>query len=166
VFCCALLWAKGPNAKVIHKEMFPIYGGKCLSRKAVHNWVKVSLKTKRLKRRRESDRQQSKDFYAAGFRRTCKAMGHVYQCWWRICREVNTLFQVRKSHVLRFISFCGLFTDSPTSFYLILFKTFTAHWTCYFSTSLFLRTTWQTKSDVYEIRRSTDLVMITYTFPE
>jgi hypothetical protein len=27
------------NAKDIHKEMFPVYGGKCLSHKAVHNWV-------------------------------------------------------------------------------------------------------------------------------
>jgi hypothetical protein len=25
-----LLWAKGLNAKGIHKEMFPVYGGKCL----------------------------------------------------------------------------------------------------------------------------------------
>jgi hypothetical protein len=31
------LWAKGFNAKDIHEEMFPVYGGKCLSRKAVHN---------------------------------------------------------------------------------------------------------------------------------
>jgi hypothetical protein len=31
------LWAKGLNAKVIHKEMFPVYGGKSLSRKAIHN---------------------------------------------------------------------------------------------------------------------------------
>jgi hypothetical protein len=45
------LWAKGLCVKDIHKEMFPIYGGKCMSRKAVHNWVaKVSLMTKRLKR--------------------------------------------------------------------------------------------------------------------
>jgi hypothetical protein len=35
----SFLWAKGLNAKDIHKEMFPVYGGKCLSRKAVHNWV-------------------------------------------------------------------------------------------------------------------------------
>jgi hypothetical protein len=34
------LWAKGLDAKDVHKEMFPVYGGKCLSRKAVHNWVK------------------------------------------------------------------------------------------------------------------------------
>jgi hypothetical protein len=26
-----LLWAKGLNAKVINKEMFSVYGGKCLS---------------------------------------------------------------------------------------------------------------------------------------
>jgi hypothetical protein len=25
--------------KKIHKEMFPVYGGKCLWRRAVHNWV-------------------------------------------------------------------------------------------------------------------------------
>jgi hypothetical protein len=34
-----LLWAKGLHAKDIHKEMFLAYGGKCLSRKAVHSWV-------------------------------------------------------------------------------------------------------------------------------
>jgi hypothetical protein len=33
------LWAKELNAKYIHEEMFPFYGEKCLSRKAVHNWV-------------------------------------------------------------------------------------------------------------------------------
>jgi hypothetical protein len=38
-FCCAFLWAKGLIAKDIHKEIFPVYGGKCLSRKAFHNWV-------------------------------------------------------------------------------------------------------------------------------
>jgi hypothetical protein len=35
---CSLLcvvWAKGLNAKGIHKESFRVYGGK---RKAVHNW--------------------------------------------------------------------------------------------------------------------------------
>jgi hypothetical protein len=29
--------AKGLNAKDIHKEIFPVYAGKRLSRKAVHN---------------------------------------------------------------------------------------------------------------------------------
>jgi hypothetical protein len=33
------LWAKLLNAKDIHKQTFPVYGGKCLLHKAVHNWV-------------------------------------------------------------------------------------------------------------------------------
>jgi hypothetical protein len=47
-------------------------------------------------------RQQSRDFYAAGFRRTGKAMGQVYQCWWRICREINVFpkFEYHKFYFL------------------------------------------------------------------
>jgi hypothetical protein len=33
------LWTKGLNSKDIHKEMFPVYDGKCLLRKEAHNWV-------------------------------------------------------------------------------------------------------------------------------
>jgi hypothetical protein len=33
------LWAKWLSAKNINKELFPVYSGKCLSRKAVHNCV-------------------------------------------------------------------------------------------------------------------------------
>jgi hypothetical protein len=68
-FVVRLFWAKGLNAKDIHKEMFPFYGGKCLSRKAVHIWAaNVSLMTKRSKLEvRRWLRQQSKKFYAAGF---------------------------------------------------------------------------------------------------
>jgi hypothetical protein len=33
------LWVRGLNAKDIYKEMLPVYGGKCLPHKAVHNWV-------------------------------------------------------------------------------------------------------------------------------
>jgi hypothetical protein len=35
------LWAKGLNGKDVHKEMFPVYGKKCLSWKAIHNWVEI-----------------------------------------------------------------------------------------------------------------------------
>jgi hypothetical protein len=56
----------------IHKEMFYVYGGKCLSLKAVNSLVKQFSQ----KRSEVADdelemrkwlRQQSKDFYAAGF---------------------------------------------------------------------------------------------------
>jgi hypothetical protein len=93
-FCCAFfLWAKGLEAKDIHKEMFPVYGGKCLSRKAVHNWVaSFSLMTKRLKRRCESGWER---LLFCGFRRIGIPMRQLYQCWWRICQEINIYFFFR-----------------------------------------------------------------------
>jgi hypothetical protein len=62
-------WAKGLSAKDIHTEMFHVYGGKCLSRKEVRNWVAdvfaadEEIETEVWKWLR----QQSKDLYAAGF---------------------------------------------------------------------------------------------------
>jgi hypothetical protein len=50
---CFFFVGKRFNAKNIYKEMFPVYGGKCLSRKVVHNWVAYfPLMTKKLKRMR------------------------------------------------------------------------------------------------------------------
>jgi hypothetical protein len=75
------LWTKGFVAKDIHKEMFPVYGGKCLSRKADHTWVaNVSLMTKRLKWWCEVAETTVKGLPCCGFRRTGKAIGQVYQC--------------------------------------------------------------------------------------
>jgi hypothetical protein len=114
-FCCAFLWAKGFNAKDIHTEIFPVYDGKCLSRKAVHNWVaNVSLMTKRLKRRCGSGWDNSpKHFYAAGFDALVKR--------WDKCTNVGGgyvekyfFFQFRISHLVRFISNYDLLTDSPS----------------------------------------------------
>jgi hypothetical protein len=66
------LWEKRLSAKDIHKEMFRVYGGKCLSHKAVHNWVEKFSQgpTKfadNARPVRKWLRQQSKDFYATGF---------------------------------------------------------------------------------------------------
>jgi hypothetical protein len=62
------LWAKGLNAKDIHKEIFPVYVDKCLS----HS--RSQLLGKRFADEAEVEtemrkwlRQQSKDFCAAGF---------------------------------------------------------------------------------------------------
>jgi hypothetical protein len=71
-FFFRFLWAKGLNSKDIYKEMFPAYGGKCLSRNAIHNRVEKFSQgyskfagdgTKVLKWLR----QQSKDFHATVF---------------------------------------------------------------------------------------------------
>jgi hypothetical protein len=37
------LWTKELNATDIHKQTFPVCGGKCFSRKAVHNSLTHSL---------------------------------------------------------------------------------------------------------------------------
>jgi hypothetical protein len=71
------LWAKGLNATDIHKEMLPFYGEKCLSRKAVHNWVEKFFQERSQVADGETEvrkwlRQQSKDFYAAGFEAVVK----------------------------------------------------------------------------------------------
>jgi hypothetical protein len=47
---------KGISAKNIHNKMFPVYVGKCLSRKAVPScWQTFRLMTERLKRKCGSD---------------------------------------------------------------------------------------------------------------
>jgi hypothetical protein len=69
----APLW-KGPTAKDIHDEMFPVYDGKCLSRTPVHNWVqKFSQGRSKVA---DDARPVWKDF--------C-----VYQGWLRIFREIT-----------------------------------------------------------------------------
>jgi hypothetical protein len=96
-FCWAFLWGKGLSAKNVNKEIFSVYGGKCFSRKAVHNWVKKFSEGHSKVADDETEvrkllRQQSKTPLCCGFRRTGKAMGQVYRCWWRTCREINVLF--------------------------------------------------------------------------
>jgi hypothetical protein len=50
-----------------------------------------------------------------GFRRTGKEIGQVYQCWWRICREINAF----PDSNITFISVYDLFNDSSSYFHLL-----------------------------------------------
>jgi hypothetical protein len=76
-----------------------------LSCKAVHNWVE-KFSQGRLKVAddarpgAEVAETTVKRLLCCGFRRARKAMGRVHQYCWRICREINVLFQVRISYVL------------------------------------------------------------------
>jgi hypothetical protein len=76
--------------------MFPVYGGKCLSLKAIHNWVKnfsegPSKVADDTRPGAEVAETTIKRLLCCGFRRTGKSMGQVYQCLWRICREISVL---------------------------------------------------------------------------
>jgi hypothetical protein len=109
---------KNLDAMDINKEMFPVYGEKCLSRRAVHNWVeKFSQGRSKLADDARPGAEVSETtverLLCCGFQRTGKAMGQAYQCLWRIRREINVFPQVRMSYVLCVISILDLFTNSP-----------------------------------------------------
>jgi hypothetical protein len=68
-----------------------------VSHKAVPNWVKKfsqgrSKVADDARLGAEVVETTDKRLPCCGFRRTGKAMGQVYQCWWRICREVIVFF--------------------------------------------------------------------------
>jgi hypothetical protein len=90
------LWARGLNAKDTHKEMVPVYGRKCLPCEAVHNWVEKfsqerSDVTDDTQPGMEVAKITAKKLLCCGFQRAGKAMGQVYQFWWRIYQEINVL---------------------------------------------------------------------------
>jgi hypothetical protein len=76
------LWTKGLSKK-INKEMFPVYGGKCLSRKAFHTWVEKFSQGRYARPRRPVEimvETKVKELLCYGFRCVGKAMGQVYKC--------------------------------------------------------------------------------------
>jgi hypothetical protein len=80
------------SAKDIHKEMFPVYGGKCLSRNAVHNWVDKFFQGRSKvadEARPGADLTETtfKRLLCCQFRRNGNAIGQVPK--WRTCREIN-----------------------------------------------------------------------------
>jgi hypothetical protein len=120
---------KGFHTKDIHKEIFPVYGGKCLSRKAVHNWVEkfsqgLSKVASDARPGAEVAETTVKRLLCFRFRRTGKAMGHVYECWWKICRVIYVLFFRFEYHM--FYIFHLLVT-----YYLTLPRTFGSYRTIF-----------------------------------
>jgi hypothetical protein len=76
--------------------MFYAYGGKCLSRKAVHNWVeKFSQRRSKVADDCRSDAEVAETSVCCGFQHTGKAMG-------RVCREINVFsrFEYQVLYVL------------------------------------------------------------------
>jgi hypothetical protein len=91
--------------------MFPVYGGKCLSRKAVHSWVeKLSQGRSKVTDDARPGAEVAETTVMTSMLRvssTGKAMGQVYQCWWRICRETNVFFPRFEYHMF-YVSYIHL----------------------------------------------------------
>jgi hypothetical protein len=110
--------------------MFHVHWGKCLSRKAVHNWIEKfsqgrSKVADDVRPGAEVAETTTKRLLRCGFRSTGKMMRQVYQCWWRTCREINfsSCFEYHK--FLSFICICDLFAHSR--FYLVAVDCPTEH---------------------------------------
>jgi hypothetical protein len=92
------LWIKGLSAKDIDKEIFPVYGSKCLSRKAVHSWVEkrgklfadVEVETEVRKWPRQQSKDYEDDFLSGGYSEMITGEGRGMQC--EICTELFGFF--------------------------------------------------------------------------
>jgi hypothetical protein len=78
-FFCVFLWTEGLNAKDIHKEMFPVYGGNyfLLNRFTIgsRNSLNVVRKSQMMPDQvREWLRQQSRDVHAESFEALVKQL--------------------------------------------------------------------------------------------
>jgi hypothetical protein len=95
------LWAKGLNAKGIHKEMLPVYGDVRRVKRLTTGQQMFRWWRRGKNGGAEVAETTVKWHLCCGFRRNGKAMGQMYQCWLRICRELNVFTQVPISHALR-----------------------------------------------------------------
>jgi hypothetical protein len=84
--------------------MFPVYGGKCLSRKAVHNFLEIFLKDVRNSQIIPDQVRKwlEKDFYAAVFDALVKRWDKCVNVGGRYVEKYMFFFQVRISHIFTF----------------------------------------------------------------
>ena len=90
------LWAKNMEAKDIHKEMLPMYGEHCLSRRAVHNWVQkfsegLSWRSCSWKNSARVVPTATKRIFRRRFPGTCETVGQVFKSVWRLCWKINVV---------------------------------------------------------------------------
>jgi hypothetical protein len=116
------------NAKNIHKEIFPVYDGKCRVKRfttVLRNSLKDIRKSHTMPDQVQKWlRQQSKVFYAAGF----DALVKPWDKWWRIYREIHVFFsrfEYHKFYVL--YSFVTYLLTLPRMYVLIQYNILGMH---------------------------------------
>jgi hypothetical protein len=97
------MWAKGLNAKMLITECFLFTVGRdCRVKRFTTGWQMFRWWRKVWKEGAKVAQTTVERILCSGFRRTGNAMGQVYQCWWRICREINVFprFEYHMFYVL------------------------------------------------------------------
>jgi hypothetical protein len=82
-FCCAFFVGKITQSKFIKKRFQFTMASVCHLEKFSQGRSKVADDET------EVGETTVKRLLCCGFQRTGKTLGHVYQCWWGICRKVN-----------------------------------------------------------------------------
>jgi hypothetical protein len=98
-FCFLFCGQKDTMHWIFIKKYFLFTVGSVCRVKGFTTGSRNSLKDVRKSQVRKWLRQQFKTFLCCGFRRTGKAMGQAYQCWWRICREINVFVSRLEYHI-------------------------------------------------------------------
>jgi hypothetical protein len=103
-FCYAFFCGQNDSMKriFIKKCFLFTVGSVCRVKRFTSRWQMFRWWRRGWNRGAEVAETTVKRFLCCGFRRTGKAMGHVYQCWWRICREINVFprFEYHMFYVL------------------------------------------------------------------
>jgi hypothetical protein len=106
----ALLYAfYGQNDSLQRKRFLFTVGSVCRVKRftaGTRNSLKDVRKSQMMKRWCGIGWDNSQKLLCCGFRRTGKATGQVYRCWWRICREINVFFS--GSNITRFTFYIHL----------------------------------------------------------
>jgi hypothetical protein len=93
VFCYGFLCAKGLSAKDIRKKCFLfIVGSVCQIKRFTTGWQTFCWLWRGWNGGAEVAETTVKRLPCCGFWHACTVMGQVYQCWWRICKEINVFF--------------------------------------------------------------------------
>jgi hypothetical protein len=116
-FILHFLWAKGLNAKNIHEEIIPLYGGKCLLHRAIHKWVEKFSQGQYKVSDYETEvrnwlRQRSKYFRAVGFGALVKKLGkyvnvHMFYVLYPFVTYLLTLPRMCTDHMTYFPKVSG-----------------------------------------------------------
>jgi hypothetical protein len=105
VLFCAFCGKKNSSQRIFIKKCFLFTAGSVCPVKRIttgsRNYLKdVSKVADDARPGAEVAETTVKRLLCCRFRRTGKAMGHVYQCWWTICREINVFMKYHMFYVL------------------------------------------------------------------
>jgi hypothetical protein len=93
VFCCGFCVQRDSVQRILVKKCFLfMVGSVCHIKRFTAGWQTFHLLWRGWNGGVEVAETTVKKLVCYGFQHSCTVMGQVYQCWWRICEEINVFF--------------------------------------------------------------------------